>query len=129
MKKIAMLGTGLIGTFYTMTLVGMRSKDMVQVVAASSEESAKKFAEQWDILEWTDSIEKAIKNPKIDLVVIGLPNHLHKEAVLLAAEAKKPVLCTKPLGRNAAEALEMLNAIERAGIFAEIGRASCRERV
>ena len=118
MKKIAMLGTGLIGTFYTMTLVGMRSKDMVQVVAASSEESAKKFAEQWDILEWTDSIEKAIKNPKIDLVVIGLPNHLHKEAVLLAAEAKKPVLCTKPLGRNAAEALEMLNAIERAGIFA-----------
>lgn len=118
MKKIAMLGTGLIGTFYTMTLMGMRSKDIIQVVAASSEDSAKKFADQWKIPAWTDSLKKAIKNPDVDLVVIGLPNHLHKEAVLLAAEAKKPVLCTKPLGRNAQEALEMLEAVEKAGIFA-----------
>jgi predicted dehydrogenase len=38
--------------------------------------------------------------------------------VLLAAEAGKTVLCTKPLGRNAAEALDMLEAVETAGVFA-----------
>lgn len=118
MKKIAMLGTGLIGTFYTMTLTGMRNKDVVSVVAASGEESAKKFAKQWNIPKWTSSIEKAINDPETDVVVIGLPNHLHKEAVLLAAKAKKPVLCTKPLGRNAEEAFEMLGTVEKAGIFA-----------
>jgi predicted dehydrogenase len=118
MKKIAMLGTGLIGTFYTMTLMGMRNKDVVNVVAASSEESAKKFAGQWNIPKWTASIEKAINDPETDVVVIGLPNHLHKDAVLQAAKAKKSVLCTKPLGRNAAEAFEMLESVEKAGIFA-----------
>ena len=118
MRKISMLGTGLIGTFYTMTLLGMRNKDQVKIVSASSEESAKSFATKWNIPRWTTSNEEAINDTETDLVVIGLPNHLHKEAVLMAAAAKKPVLCTKPLGRNAEEALEMLHAVEEAGIFA-----------
>ena len=60
----------------------------------------------------------AINDPETDVVVIGLPNHRHEEAVLLAAEAGKAVLCTKPLGRTADEALRMLQAVEKAGIFA-----------
>ena len=118
MRKISMLGTGLIGTFYTMALLGMRNKDQVMIVSASSEKSAKSFSAKWNIPRWTTSNEEAINDPETDLVVIGLPNHLHKEAVLMAAAAKKPVLCTKPLGRNAEEALEMLRAVEKAGIFA-----------
>jgi len=118
MRKISMLGGGLIGTFYTMTLMGMRSKDTVEIVCTSSEEKAKKFASEWGIPRWTTSIVEAINDPGTDLVVIGLPNHLHKEAVLLAAKAGKPVLCTKPLGRTAQEGLEMLEAVEKAGIFA-----------
>lgn len=118
MRKITMLGTGLIGTFYTMTLMGMRNKDQVKIVSALSEESAKKFAAKWNIPRWTTSIKEAINDPETDLIIIGLPNHLHKEAVLLAVQAKKPVLCTKPLGRNAQEGLEMLEAVEKAGIFA-----------
>lgn len=118
MRKISMLGGGLIGTFYTMTLMGMRSKDTVEIVCTSSEEKAKKFASEWGIPRWTTSIVEAINDPETDLVVIGLPNHLHKEAVLLAAKAGKPVLCTKPLGRTAQEGLEMLEAVEKAGIFA-----------
>ena len=50
--------------------------------------------------------------------MIGLPNHLHQEAVEAAAAAGKAVLCTKPLGRNAAEAKAMLDAVEKAGVFA-----------
>jgi predicted dehydrogenase len=49
--------------------------------------------------------------------VIGVPNHMHKEAAILAAEAGKAVLCTKPLARSAAEAKEMLEAVESAGVF------------
>ena len=36
----------------------------------------------------------------------------------MCAEAGKAVLCTKPLGRNAAEAKRMLDAVEKAGVFA-----------
>jgi predicted dehydrogenase len=118
MRKITMLGTGLIGRFYTSTLQGLRSRDEVRIVCSQSEESVKKFAAEWGIPRWTTDISTAIRDSETDLVVVGLPNHLHKEAVLLSAEAGKAVMCTKPLALDAAEALEMLEAVEQAGIFA-----------
>lgn len=117
MYKVSLLGTGLIGMFYTMTLQGQRSRDKVQVVYSRTEERAAKFAQNWNIPHWTTDLEEAVQNPESDVVVIGLPNHLHKEAALLAAAVRKPVLCTKPLGRNAADAKAMLEAVEQAGVF------------
>ncbi len=117
MHKITMLGTGLIGMFYTMTLHGQRSRDRVHVVCSKTEAEARKFAADWGVPKWTTDLTEAIRDPETDVVVVGLPNNLHREAVLLAAEAGKAVLCTKPLGRTAAEAKDMLDAVERAGVF------------
>ncbi len=117
MHKVTLLGTGLIGMFYTMTIQGQRSRDKVQVVYSRTRERAEKFAQDWDVPRWTTDMDKAVKDPETDVVIIGLPNNLHKEAVLLAAGAGKPVLCAKPLGRNAVEAKAMLDAVERAGVF------------
>jgi len=112
-----MLGAGLIGNFYAMTLLGQRSRDRIEVVCAATQNNAQEFAQKYGIPRWTDDIAEAINDPETDLVVVGLPNYLHKKAVLLAAQAGKAVLCTKPLGMNAAEALEMLEAVEKAGVF------------
>jgi len=117
MHKITMLGTGLIGNFYTAVLMGQRSCDKVLVACAATEGEAIPFAEKYGIPRWTTSIEDAVNDSETDLVVVGLPNHLHKRAVLAAAKVKKAVLCTKPLGRNAEEAKEMLAAVEKAGVF------------
>jgi predicted dehydrogenase len=117
MHKIAMLGTGLIGRFYTMSLLNFRGKDEIKVVCAKTEETAKQFADEFDIPRWTDDIAAAVRDPEIDTVIIGIPNYLHKKAALLAAEAGKAVLCTKPLATNGPEALEMLEAVEKAGVF------------
>ena len=60
----------------------------------------------------------AVNHPDTDVVIVGLPNFLHEEAVSLVARAGKAVLCTKPLGRNADEAKRMLEVVESAGVFA-----------
>ena len=112
-----MLGSGLIGTFYLMALHGHRSRDQVTVVYSRSQDSANEFAEKWSIPNATDSLKDAIHRDDVDAVVIGLPNHLHLPAVVEACAAGKAVFCTKPLGRNAEEALQMLNAVEQAGVF------------
>lgn len=117
MHKVTMLGTGLIGMFYTMTLHQQRGGDRVHVVFSPTEEHVKSFAQEWDIPKWTTDMAEAINDPETDIVVVGLPNHVHKDAVLMAAEAGKAVLCTKPLARNAVEAKEMLDAVEAAGVF------------
>ncbi len=115
---ITMLGTGLIGDFYTMTLHGQRGADRVRVVYSRSEGRGKAFSERWGIPEFTADMEAAIRHPETDVVVVALPNHLHEEAVTAVAAAGKAVLCTKPLGRNAQEAKRMLEAVEQAGVFA-----------
>ncbi|TEU12221.1 MAG: Gfo/Idh/MocA family oxidoreductase [Anaerolineales bacterium] len=117
MHKITMLGTGLIGLFYTMTLHKQRGGDRVHVVYSPTEEHVKGFAEEWGIPRWTTDMAEAINDPETDVVVVGLPNHVHKDAAIMAAKAGKSVLCTKPLARTAAEAKEMLDAVEKAGVF------------
>jgi len=117
MHKITMLGSGLIANFYTMTLHGQRSRDRVEVVYSRTEERAQAFAKEWSIPNALTDMAEAIKHPDTGVVVIALPNNLHLEAVKLAAEAGKAILCTKPLGRTAKEAKEMLDAVEKAGVF------------
>jgi predicted dehydrogenase len=116
--KITLLGTGLIGQFYTMTLHGQRGRDRVHTVCALTNEEARTFAEKWDIPNFTSDMEKAVNDPDTDVVIIGIPNDLHEKAVHMATGAGKAVLCTKPLGRNAEEAKSMLDAVEKAGVFA-----------
>jgi predicted dehydrogenase len=118
MRKITLLGTGLIGMFYTMVLQGQRSRDRVVNVYSRSPERARQFAEQWNIPRWSTDLQAAIADSESDVVVVGLPNHRHEEAVVAAARAGKAVLCTKPLARTAPEALRMLRAVEEAGVFA-----------
>jgi len=117
MHRISLLGSGLIGMFYTMALHGHRRQDRVLVNYSRSAERARKLAEQWGIPKHTTNLQEAIRDADTDVVVVALPNHLHEEVVLAAAEAGKAVLCTKPLGRNAEEARRMLEAVERAGVF------------
>ena len=114
---ITMLGTGLIGDFYTMTLHGQRGRDRVRVVYSRSEDRGRAFSERWAIPEFTTDMDAAIRHPETDVVVVALPNHLHEEAVKAVAAAGKAVLCTKPLGRTADEARRMLEAVEKAGVF------------
>jgi predicted dehydrogenase len=116
--NITMLGTGLIGLFYTLALHGQRSRDRVQVIYSRSQERADKFAADLGIPHRVTDMKAAIEHPDTDTVVIGLPNHLHEEAVNLCAAAGKAVLLTKPLARNGEEAWRILQTVEKAGIFA-----------
>jgi len=116
--RVTMLGTGLIGLFYTRTLHGRRGLDRVHVVYSRSSERAQAFARDNDVPVTTTDLQEAIAHPETDVVVIGLPNHLHLEAVELCARHGKAVLCTKPLARSGAEAKRILDVVEEAGIFA-----------
>jgi len=116
--NVTLLGTGLIGDFYAMTLHAQRSRDRVRVVYSRTAERGAAFKERWSIPEATTDLKAAIEHPDTDVVVVGLPNYLHEQAVTMVAAAGKSVLCTKPLGRNAHEAARMLAAVEKSGVFA-----------
>jgi predicted dehydrogenase len=118
MAKICILGGGFIGRFYAESLLGKRSKDEVTVVFSRSEGSAARFSKDYSVPHYFTDMEAAVAHSETELVVIALPNFQHEEAVMHCVKHKKGVLCTKPLGRNAEEALRMMTACEEAGIFA-----------
>ncbi|NTS43652.1 Gfo/Idh/MocA family oxidoreductase [Flavisolibacter sp. BT320] len=117
MITLAMLGSGFIGRFYADSIHGNRSGDRIVSIQSRREESAKKFADDYGVPHHTTNMEESIAHPDVQMVCIALPNNLHEEAVLLCCKHKKAVITTKPLGRNAAEAKRMLEAVESAGIF------------
>jgi len=118
MAKVCILGGGFIGRFYAESLCGRRGKDIVTVVYARKKETAIRFATDYQVAHYTTEMEEAIAHLETEFVVIALPNYLHEEAVMLCVKHKKAVLCTKPLGRTAEEALRMTLACEEAGVFA-----------
>lgn len=117
MHRISLLGTGLIGMFYTQSLHQNQPGVRVHHVYSRREERAQAFAKEWGIPQWTTSVDEAIHDPDTDAVLVGLPNNQHKEVILKAVAAGKAILCTKPLAMNAKEALEILEAVEDAGVF------------
>ena len=112
-----MLGSGFIGRFYADSIQGLRSRDRIVSVYSRREESAKKFKEDYGCDHHTTDLEASVAHPDVDVVCIALPNNLHETAVMLCCKHQKAVITTKPLGRNAAEAKRMLEAVESAGIF------------
>lgn len=117
MTNIAMLGSGFISEFYAMSILGQRSRDQITFVASRNEENVRKFAEKYNVPNWSTDMKEAIWHKDTDLVCIGLPNYLHKEVIVECAKAGKGVICTKPLARTGDEALEILQAVEGAGVF------------
>ncbi|EFM09689.1 oxidoreductase domain protein [Paenibacillus curdlanolyticus YK9] len=89
----------------------------VAAIASRDESNAKQTAEALDIPDAYGSYEALLADSSIDAVYIPLPNHLHKEWTIKAAEAGKHILCEKPLALTAQEAAEMANAAEQAGVL------------
>lgn len=115
--KLAILGSGFIARFYADALVGQRRKDVITMVYSRTESNAKKFSDDYKVPNFTTNMQECVSHEDVDAVIIALSNDMHLEAVLACVAAGKHVLCTKPLGRNAMEALQMLKAVDKANII------------
>ncbi|MCM3207481.1 Gfo/Idh/MocA family protein [Paenibacillus illinoisensis] len=98
---------------------GLQQSELNEVAAIASrdEEKAKQTADQLGIPHAYGSYETLLEDDSIDAVYIPLPNHLHREWTIRAAEAGKHILCEKPLALTEQEAREMAQACDDAGVL------------
>ena len=76
----------------------------------------KLFADRWGWAEIETDWRAVVERDDIDIVDISLPQHLHAEVAIAAAEAGKHLFCEKPLGLTMDEGERMLAAAESAGV-------------
>jgi glucose-fructose oxidoreductase len=85
-----------------------------ELVALISDDPAKlaKLARRYDVKHTYDYSEydKCLRSGDVDAVYIALPNHMHQEYTVRAAEAGIHVLCEKPMALTAGECQTMIQA-------------------
>jgi predicted dehydrogenase len=101
----------------------MQRGSEAEIIAIASRDPARatEAARTLGIPKAYGSYEGLLQDPHVEAIYNPLPNHLHVEWSIRAAEAGKHVLCEKPLGMNADEAWQLLAARDRTGVI--IGEA------
>ena len=124
--RIGILGTAKIARLF---INGVRPSTAVEIVAVASRDAAKAaaFANELGIARHYDSYESMLAAPDIDAIYNPLPNSLHAEWSIRAAEAGKHVLCEKPLAASAATAREIFAAARRNGVHVVEGYPYCAQ--
>jgi myo-inositol 2-dehydrogenase/D-chiro-inositol 1-dehydrogenase len=89
---------------------------VLKAVCARNPDRAQSFAANWGYESVEADWRKLVERKDIDLIDIASPNDTHAEIAIAAAKAGKMVMCEKPLGRNAAEAKAMVEAVEAAKV-------------
>jgi dihydrodiol dehydrogenase / D-xylose 1-dehydrogenase (NADP) len=116
-----MLRWGILGTgFISDTMAGAIERSPVShihAVAGRDEGRLAAFAARHAIARTYRDIEALLADPEVDAVYVGLPNHVHHEAVIAAAKAGKAVLCEKSLTTNMGDAQALASAVEESGVF------------
>jgi predicted dehydrogenase len=120
--NIAMIGYGFMGRAHSNAyqkvnhFFDLEYRPVLKAICARDEAKAKDFAGRWGYESVETDWRKLLARKDIDAVDICVPNNLHKEIAIAAAQAGKTILCEKPLAMNAAEGEEMCQAVEKAGV-------------
>ena len=120
--NVGMIGYGFMGRAHSNAyrMVGnffdLPREPVLKVACGLVEEEAKAFAKQWGYESHCTDWRQVIESDDIDVVDICVPNNVHAEIAIAAAEAGKMILCEKPLALNVAQAREMVEAVEKAGV-------------
>jgi xylose dehydrogenase (NAD/NADP) len=85
-------------------------------VASRSQERAEAYAAEWGIPRAHGSYQSLLNDPDVEVIYISLPNSLHAEWAVRAAEAGKHVLCEKPLAVSVTECDQIIASGEAAGV-------------
>jgi predicted dehydrogenase len=126
-KKIryCAVGLGRISLDHFMPGTRMSSLGQMTAVVSGHPDKAKKIAAQYGIPETSiynyENYDRIRDNPNIDAVYIGLPNSMHAEYTIRAAQAGKHVLCEKPMADTVADCEAMIAASKKAGKLLMIG--------
>jgi predicted dehydrogenase len=120
--NIGLVGYGFMGRTHSNAFLqaprffDLPRKPVLKALCARNADRAKAFAANWGYESVETDWRKLVEREDIDLIDIASTNDTHHDIAIAAAKAGKMVMCEKPLGRTAAEAKAMVDAVEAAKV-------------
>ena len=124
---IGLVGGGYMGKAHAVALSAVAAifdtplRPRLEVIAATSAESAMRYAKAYGFARATADWRDLVADPKVQAVVIASPQSTHREIAEAAFAAGKPVFCEKPLGASLEDGKAMVAAAEASGQVNMIG--------
>ncbi len=116
--RYAPVGLGLISVQHFMPGTRMGQFGEITGLVSGHPDKAQKLAAEYNVPQGNiytyETFDKIRDNPNIDAVYIGLPNSMHAEYTIRAAQAGKHVFCEKPMAMNVKECESMIAACNKA---------------
>jgi predicted dehydrogenase len=126
--RIGLIGAGFMGkahatAFRNVPLIfgDEPGRPVLEIIADVEAQAVEKRAAEFGFARWTTNWREVIEDPRVDIVDIVTPNHLHAEMAVAAAEAGKHIYCEKPLANTSADAARIVAAVEKAGVTSIVG--------
>ncbi|MFH5821574.1 Gfo/Idh/MocA family protein [Georgenia sp. AZ-5] len=97
---------------------GLQRAERSELVAVMRRDGARAadYARRHGVARWYDDADALVADPEVDAVYVATPPDSHRDHVLRAAAAGKPVYVEKPMARTAGECEEMVAACDAAGV-------------
>ncbi|UFU05527.1 Gfo/Idh/MocA family protein [Ruania halotolerans] len=112
--RIGIIGGGGIAGAHLLGYAATAAAQITAIADASPDTLAQRTKETG--ARGYSDFHELVQDPEVDAVDICLPHHLHRDAIVAAAEAGKHILCEKPLCLSADEARDVRDAVQRSGI-------------
>lgn len=117
--NVCVVGYGMMGVWHTEALLDPAMRDagaVLHTLVGRREEPARAFAERHGYRRWTTSLDEALADPEIDVVVLATPSEQHEAQAIRCLEAGKHTLIEIPIALSLAGAERVVAAGERAGV-------------
>lgn len=120
--RVGMVGYGFMGRTHSNAFLNapkyfdLPYAPELTAICARDKDRAEAFASNWGYGSVETDWRALIARDDIDVIDIAAPNDTHLEIAMAAAQAGKMVMCEKPLGRNAAESQQMVDAVKKAKV-------------
>ncbi|MGA8029598.1 MAG: Gfo/Idh/MocA family oxidoreductase [Bryobacteraceae bacterium] len=112
------VGLGRISMDQFMPACKMSQKSQVTALVSGHRDKAQKMAAQYNVPDKNiysySNYDEIADNKDIDAVYIALPNNMHAEYTIRAANANKHVLCEKPMATSVKDCQAMIEACKAA---------------
>lgn len=115
---IGLAGLGRIGRMHAANLAHRCATARLAAVFDVATDAAREWGERLGV-PWTTSYDELLERSAA--VAVATPTATHAELVVRAAEAGRPVFCEKPISLDRATTVQVLDAVERAGVALQVG--------